>query len=738
MKRLRAVFLAMLAALAVYWPIAALAGSAFISAVGTYQTTWSIGGTLGPMWADNAGALEAKDPTNSFFEVVRGATPVSNNDLTTKSYSDTHAILGDVTGTLAASVVSAISGTTPINVTPNEFKWVQGATGPVLDQVQQANGSNPANFTIAPQAPGAGASTAATGTPGSLVLALAAPVSTGVEAEVYVSRAGTNVAAMGPQPGGGTTVAGLWLGPNAVSPTGGNFAVQASSTVTYMEGSSQVAIGSGSQSLNVIGGGAHRGITLGYPGTLDAAGGDMVVTLNPVIIVPNAALSNSNNVTFYDNAGNLELYSKGLQWNYQQSSPTITQTTPVSDVATQNLNITSQAPFASATTNKSPGNVNITIPVPLSGGNSGLLNVLPAGTNDSTHGAWQFGVLQGNAAVDSLWAGLDGSAPSATNYVLQAWNSGGTYLNGIIGNLYMLVNGSQVAQAITSGIQFGNGSAAFGSGGNNIVGLTNSTSPSTAACSGGICFYANGGAFELNATNIQFPTFISNPIIKQNAQTTDVATNNILIFGQNAWSSATTHQTGGSVIIEAGAGVATAQGGSTTIEAGDSNTKVSVAAAGAGTSSTVTANTNFSGNSVSTELAAEGAGTINTQTGTSKKYRFFCRTTVSGTSVSCGTITIPSGVLLTMRVTVSARDVTAGTAAGSLSSMLFGAVQNVSGTATQVGSTTWANTSMNIVGTGTPSPTISTTLSTNTVSIKVAVNSNDNYDWVVDVDGLQN
>jgi hypothetical protein len=66
------------------------ASPAFVSAPGTTSQTWSIGGPGGPLWNNNTGILEARNPSNSGYIVARGATPLSANDLTTKNYVDTN------------------------------------------------------------------------------------------------------------------------------------------------------------------------------------------------------------------------------------------------------------------------------------------------------------------------------------------------------------------------------------------------------------------------------------------------------------------------------------------------------------------------------------------------------------------------------------------------------------------------------------------------------------------------
>lgn len=62
---------------------------------------------------------------------------------------------GDITGTTTSSVVSSISGTSPIVITPNILQWAAGATSPTLKQVDSIS-SNGNDLTI--QAQNAGGS----------------------------------------------------------------------------------------------------------------------------------------------------------------------------------------------------------------------------------------------------------------------------------------------------------------------------------------------------------------------------------------------------------------------------------------------------------------------------------------------------------------------------------------------------------------------------------------------------
>lgn len=75
--------------------------SLFSQLLGTLSNFFQIGGPNGAGFNDaGATAIEAKDPTNTTFVVLRAAGPVARNDVTTKTYTDTLANK-PVPGTLA-------------------------------------------------------------------------------------------------------------------------------------------------------------------------------------------------------------------------------------------------------------------------------------------------------------------------------------------------------------------------------------------------------------------------------------------------------------------------------------------------------------------------------------------------------------------------------------------------------------------------------------------------------------
>lgn len=60
----------------------------FAKLAGIIGNFFQLGGPAGPALKNNSGAIEARNAGDTVFAVVRGATPVGNNDLTTKAYVD--------------------------------------------------------------------------------------------------------------------------------------------------------------------------------------------------------------------------------------------------------------------------------------------------------------------------------------------------------------------------------------------------------------------------------------------------------------------------------------------------------------------------------------------------------------------------------------------------------------------------------------------------------------------------
>jgi hypothetical protein len=99
---------------------------------------------------------------------------------------------GDVTGNTGATVVSAISGSTPVAITPNELQWKSTAT-PLIDQASTAS-TPAANSTWAPQR----STTATNRTDGNAIISLGGSLGSGTVSQVQVTSAGSQLAAIYP------------------------------------------------------------------------------------------------------------------------------------------------------------------------------------------------------------------------------------------------------------------------------------------------------------------------------------------------------------------------------------------------------------------------------------------------------------------------------------------------------------------------------------------------------------
>jgi hypothetical protein len=110
--------------------------------IGTMSNIFQIG-LAGPQVKNNSGAIEARNSGDSAFVIVRGLSPVGDNDLATKTYVDTIA---------APTIVTAqISGATalPTNTGVEHFIVVSttGGTG-TIGQLYWDDGSGSGNVTV--------------------------------------------------------------------------------------------------------------------------------------------------------------------------------------------------------------------------------------------------------------------------------------------------------------------------------------------------------------------------------------------------------------------------------------------------------------------------------------------------------------------------------------------------------------------------------------------------------------
>lgn len=203
--------------------------------------------------------------------------------------STTGDVLSSGSGAVATTV-AAISGTSPIAVTPNALQWVAGATGPLLTQANSSGAGAP--FTIAPQASTGAAS-------GSFVVTLAAPGGGTTEAKFEVNRtSGASLAFYSDAPG------------DAFLTMNGGIAMQ------VQAGRSGMYLGGGvTSSLYLFPGSVVTGAFFAngnvqlLPGSAgDFGGGSYVLGLNACYTAPTTAVSTPGDIVLYGEAVSTQSY----------------------------------------------------------------------------------------------------------------------------------------------------------------------------------------------------------------------------------------------------------------------------------------------------------------------------------------------------------------------------------------------------------------------------------------------
>lgn len=227
---------------------------------------------------------------------------------------------GDLAGSTASAVVVGLTGTTgTISIVATALTATQANAGLTIGQAQQANGSAPVNMTLAPQAPGSGASTTANGTPASLVLALPAPVSTGLAAAFSITQPGlANSCFLGPVSGGGSSWA-LWLG--ATVATNASFTVQSDGSNTRIQASTNVIINFAGSQRHIF---TTNGLQVGS-GATAFGGGVNVLGLSNATTVP-ASNPSGGGALFASSGSMVWRASGGLQFSTMALVQTTTYT----------------------------------------------------------------------------------------------------------------------------------------------------------------------------------------------------------------------------------------------------------------------------------------------------------------------------------------------------------------------------------------------------------------------------
>ncbi len=140
-------------------------------------------------------------------------------------------VAGDLTQTGGVFKVVAISGASPIAVTPALFQWAVGTVSPGWQHLAQTSDAACTNIQIKPQAPFA----TATGTnrnPGGVTIDLAAPTNGGTtEGFVRITRAGTQLALLQADPSV-TSIFGFYTG--SAAPTSSNHTLLGNGNSTFV------------------------------------------------------------------------------------------------------------------------------------------------------------------------------------------------------------------------------------------------------------------------------------------------------------------------------------------------------------------------------------------------------------------------------------------------------------------------------------------------------------------------
>lgn len=336
-------------------------------------------GTAGlPLCSNGA----TSDPTFQSLSLagsgVTGVLPIGNQASQTMG--------GDGSGTTAALVVNKISAASAVVISQPSFAWTATASAPGLTQTTGAAASTPQSFTITPQTFNASSTTNVTNTPGGVTVALQAPGTntvTGNEAEFKITRGGTPVVQIGPQPGGGSATSGIWLFAGASAPTNANYAIQQTATTTFYQAPVAMQfIGAGNLWAQIVGSGSNRGTQLGYPGTATFGGGDDVVGISDALTIPTAAAT-SGGLALYSSSHQLETNAASIQFSRLVTSPVFQQAQQTTDTAPPTTIFKGGDAFGSAVTNIVGGQANFSGGAGAAGGISGPAQ-LQTGNADTT------------------------------------------------------------------------------------------------------------------------------------------------------------------------------------------------------------------------------------------------------------------------------------------------------------------------------------------------------------------
>ena len=400
----------------------------------------------------------------------------SDNLLEFLPTSDTISLVGDVTGIADANTVVNIHGTSvPASPSANQVLVATSGTAATWEQIANAQIATGAAIAV---------NKLATGTSAQVLLnnSTPSPTWTTITGDVTVSNAGaTTVGAIQ----GNTVTSGAL--------TKGQFLV-ASSTSNWAATSLS---GDLSESASTPGQVSVVSIT-GSSGTVNIASTGNVIT-----------------------------------WAAATTAPGLNQTTQTSDIATANLTISSQAPFASASTHKTAGNIILNTPNPVSGGTPSSIQFQVGGSSIGGLGQYTNGTT-----FYSLWLGNAAAQNGLTNAALTSDDSTVTILNAnTSGTVSLRVANTQVMGITSSGVSI-------------VQPLTLSQ-------------------------DITWTASTTAPGLVQTAQTSDAATQNLTIQPQGPYASAVTNVAPGNLNINFPAPISGSNYGAVNFQSGGS-TKLSL------------------------------------------------------------------------------------------------------------------------------------------------------------------
>jgi hypothetical protein len=389
------------------------------------------------------------------------------------------------------------------------------------------------DITITSQAPFASAVTNLTA--GNIVLSVPAPVSGTANGMVKISVGGSTLFQMGRQAGTSSNSA---IYPIGSTPSSTNYWLLSDNTNAWLQ-----APGTSGQLLFLVGGlttqnTTQAGTQFFNSGTVAFGGGSRVIGIGNAVTVPTSVPATP---TLYSNTGVLETTSAGLQFNNLTTSPIILHRVAATDVATTNLTLTPQAPFASAVTNVLGGNLVVALAAPVSGTAESSFKITRGGTLNI-----QLGPYPTAPSYGTLWMG---TSPSTSNFVIA--NNGLTTQVNATTSVTLSTNNTNIIGFLnTSGFQFFNGGTAAFGGGNKVIGIGNATTIPTSLPSGGLALYSNlSGALEQTGGGYSFSSLVQSPTIAHATALTDVATTSIVIAPQAPFASAVTNLTAGSLVV---------------------------------------------------------------------------------------------------------------------------------------------------------------------------------------------